>query len=269
VNGLDGKRIGVAADRSADTISTLVRKKGGTPVVYSIQGKQQLNEQTSTKNVKDFLAKHFDWAIFTTGVGANTLAVSSVNAGLHSQYIKKLNHTNLAIRGRKTLEWMKKNSLQASRVSQDGTMEDLLEVFADEHPYSRKRHVFLQAYNQDDAKLKHALEKTGCSVYLSKPYSYQRPNPQVVSRLKTAIIDQLLDAVVFTSKTQVQNIFTDQADIQKLVRSFNDQVLAVAVGKVTANELESKGVVNVLQPNHPKMGAMVVEIDRYYRQMNT
>ncbi|UOR12800.1 uroporphyrinogen-III synthase [Halobacillus amylolyticus] len=268
MNGLDGKQIGVAADRSAEPLSNLIHKKGGNPVVYSIQGKQTLNEQTSCQNIKDYLSETFDWTIFTTGIGAKALADSSVEAGLYPAFIEKLNETNLAIRGKKTLNWCKNNAVQVSMVSEDGTMENLLRTFADEQIAGKRPRVFLQAYNQDDAKLKDELEKIGCSVYLSQPYFYEAPIPQILNELKKAVIEQSLDAVVFTSKTQVKNLLADYPDTQKIIQAFNKQVLAVAVGKVTANELKRNGILNVLQPDHPKMGPMVVALDRYYQQVN-
>src|SRR5690606_2046238 len=88
----------------------------------------------------------------------------------------------------------------------------------------------------------------------------------VVDQLKQSILAQSLDAIVFTSKTQVRNIFADTGQSQELVNAFNDRVLAVAVGKVTAQELESNGINQVLQPEHQKMGAMIVAIDHHYRQ---
>ncbi|MFD2926146.1 uroporphyrinogen-III synthase [Halobacillus naozhouensis] len=267
MNWLDGKLIGVAADRSAESLRNLIQKKGGKPVVYPIQGKQTLNEQTSQQNIKDFLFEPFDWAIITTGIGAKTLADSSVEVGLYSSFIEKLNETRVAIRGKKTLNWCKSNAVQVSLVSEDGTMESILKTFADEQIDRKQTQVFLQVYSQDDAKLKEELEKAGCHVYLSQPYSYEEPIPEVLHNLKNAIITQSLDAVVFTSKTQVNNLFGKSRDKHEIIQAFNDKVLAVAVGKVTANELNRNGVLNVLKPDQPKMGPMVVALERYVRQI--
>lgn len=268
MNGLVGKQIGVAAVRSAKEISILIEKQGGTPVIYPIQGKQQLNEEISAQNITDFLAEPFDWAIFTTGIGAKTLTESAVNIGLHDPFFEKLRHTNIAVRGSKTMNWMKGNSLQAHIVSEDGTMKDLLAALSVEYAGKSPQRVFVQAYDLDDDKLKEVLEEQGHSVYLSRPYSYKKPDAEVVKGLKQAIIQQSLDALVFTSKTQVRNLFSEEPDNAQLADAFNGNVLAVAVGKVTAQELENNGIVNVLQPENQKMGAMVVEINRYYRQKN-
>ncbi|KHE73003.1 uroporphyrinogen-III synthase, partial [Halobacillus sp. BBL2006] len=187
------------------------------------------------------------------------------NIGLKDQFIVKLMNDSLAIRGSKTMDWMKENELKPTIVADDGTMESLFKSLP--APVSEESSVFLQAYHQDDALLKDKLSKAGYDVYLSQPYSFEPPGEKIVFQLKEEIIKQTLDAVVFTSKTQVKNVFND--DRQKLVESFNDQVLAVAVGKVTAKELEDQGIEYVLYPNRPKMGAMVVEMDRYYQKSLT
>ncbi|WP_298824952.1 uroporphyrinogen-III synthase [uncultured Planococcus sp.] len=266
MNGLAGKKIGVAAVRAAKEISLLIEKQSGTPVILPIQGRQRLNEDISAQNITDFLAESFDWAIFTTGIGARTLTDSAESIGLQSRYIDKLKETKLAVRGSKTMKWIKEYGLEPIHVSADGTMDNLLAALDEEYKGKSPQRIFLQAYDQDDDKLKSILEENGHTVYLSRPYSYEKPDALVVEQLKQSIIEQSLDAIVFTSKTQVRNIFTDPDQSKQLIEAFNDQVLAVAVGKVTAKELESNGIKQVLQPEHQKMGAMIVAIDHHYRE---
>ncbi|KHE70246.1 uroporphyrinogen-III synthase, partial [Halobacillus sp. BBL2006] len=82
MKGLTGKRIGVAADRKSDAICRLIQNMGGTAAVFPSQGRQRLNEETSIKNIKDYLDTRFEWVILTTGIGAKTLAHSASNIGL-------------------------------------------------------------------------------------------------------------------------------------------------------------------------------------------
>lgn len=262
MKGLEGKKIGVAATRKADAISILIQKSEGTPALFPIQGEQLFNKETCEQNVKELLTKPFDVVLLTTGIGAETLENSTYHLNCHSDFIQKLGNTNLAIRGSKTLNWAKKHSLSAKFVSEDGTMESLLTSLSSDKHNGGKR-LFLQAYNQDDAALKHTLENLGYTVYLSKPYHYREPDHQILSNLRQEIIYQSLDAVVFTSKTQVKNLFNTSHNTKGITDSFNDNVLPVAVGKVTARELMQQGVTNVFQPSKPKMGAMVVELSAY------
>ncbi|MCS0543828.1 uroporphyrinogen-III synthase, partial [Aeromonas veronii] len=166
--------------------------------------------------------------------------------------------------GRKTLNWTKKHALSVRFVSEDGTMENLLMTLSSEGQNNGKR-LFLQAYNQDDEKLQIELEKQGYDVYLSKPYRFIVPPLITVRNLRQKILNKTLDAVIFTSKTQVQNLFNESLAADAMVKAFNEKVLAVAVGKVTANELDGKGITNLFQPSIQKMGAMVVELRKYLK----
>lgn len=262
MSGMDGKRIGVAATRNASIISKLVEKNGGTPAVFSIQGEQVLNVETSKQNVTALITEPFDLVLLTTGIGVETLENAAYNMNLPSDFNQKLINTAIAARGVKTMNWLKRQSLAAKFVSSDGTMEGLLDSLATEKPSNGTR-VFLQAYNQDGAALKHTLEKIGYSVYLSKPYHYKEPDYNIICNLEQEIINQSLEAVIFTSKSQVQNLFKSCNKTKEIVDSFNNKVKAVAVGKITARELQRNGVDNIFQPTKPKMGAMVVELMEY------
>ncbi|ASK62180.1 uroporphyrinogen-III synthase [Virgibacillus phasianinus] len=257
-----GLKVGIAATRKADEIAALVQKSGGIPVVFSIQGKQQLNESTVGNDIKELLDTTFDVVLLTTGVGIETLESAAHNLGRHSEFIQQLEKTNLAIRGSKTIKWAKKYSLSATYVSRDGTMESLVDALADARPGGGTR-LFLQAYNQDDAALQQALEAAGYAVYLSKPYQYKAPDNNTLSALRKEIVDKSLHTVIFTSKTQVHNLFNGTELAGEIVDSFNNGVLAAAVGKITASELEQKGISYVFQPNRSRMGAMVVELREY------
>lgn len=262
MKGLDGRKIGVAAARKAEAIETLIQKNGGSAIAFPIQGKQQLNEDICKQDIKELIAKPFDMIILTTGIGVETLERTAQQLQEHANFIGKLEKTPLAIRGSKTMNWLKKHDLKPSLVSNDGTMKNLFDSLEREEQGHRKR-VYLQAYNQDDVELKDKLENLGFDVYLSKPYRYEEPEQPILGSLRQTIISQEIDAVIFTSKTQVQNLFHKSIDSEEIIHAFNDSVLAVAVGKVTASELEENGITNVFQPKKPKMGAMIVELSRH------
>lgn len=263
MKGLEGKRIGVAATRQAEAISILIQKNGGMPFVFSIQGEQQVNEQMSAQNVRDLIDQSFDRVLLTTGIGIETLEKAALQLNLHSEFIHKVKNTSLAVRGRKTHSWTKKHSLPVEFVSEDGTMDNLLLSMDNKEEKYGKR-IFLQAYNQDDEILQLELQKQGYDVYLSKPYHFIEPSLSTIRNLKQEILNQTLDAVIFTSKTQVQNLFVDSTSTDAVVNAFNKEVLAVAVGKVTANELEKQGITYVFQPSIQKMGVMIVELREYF-----
>ncbi|WP_010531886.1 uroporphyrinogen-III synthase [Lentibacillus jeotgali] len=260
MSGMDGKRIGIAAARNREAIGKLIQNNGGTPLVFSIQGEQLLNETISRQNILDFVREPFDNVLLTTGIGAEALEKAANDLDCHSDFIGKLRNSTLAVRGSKTVNWLKKHALAAELVSDDGTMENLLAKLGD----GRDKRMFLQAYSQDDAAVEEQLERQGHAVYLSKLYHYKEPDHTIVTDLRERIISQSLDAVVFTSKTQVRNLFKESSEAKEMTAVFNDSILAAGVGKVTAAELKKNGITTVFHPEKQKMGAMVVELGNYF-----
>ncbi|WP_339230845.1 uroporphyrinogen-III synthase [Oceanobacillus sp. FSL K6-2867] len=263
MKGFEGKRIGIAAARRSDMIAALIEKNGGTASTFSIQGEQVLNKATCEQDLSHLFTEAFQLILLTTGIGAETLEKAARQMDRVPEFIGKLERTPLAVRGSKTLNWLKKHALTPSYIAGDGMMENLLDTLASEK-FNDHPHVFLQAYNQDDDFLKEKLENLGYTVYLSKPYQYKKPDPGILRRLRQHIVEQTLDAVIFTSKTQVQNLFYGNKT-KEMVDAFNNNVIAAAVGKVTAAELEQHGISDVFYPANQKMGAMVIELRDYYK----
>ncbi|WP_347861132.1 uroporphyrinogen-III synthase [Salimicrobium sp. PL1-032A] len=262
MNSMKGKRIAVAADRRSGELGKLIGNFGGTPVFTPIQGKQQLYEERSINDVKTLIREDFDWVILTTGVGARTLEQAAEKEGLHDSFLDRLNTTRLAVRGQKSVAWLKEHNLTAETVSEDGTMKGVVEML--EPP---QKNAFLQAYNVDDAAWKETFEESFDYVYLSRPYEYEKPAEQVKRSLQYEILHSGVQAVLFTSKTQVRNLFEGERD-ERLAASLNSGTKAVATGKVTAKELEKYGVEKVMYPENQKMGAMVVQLARYFETGN-
>lgn len=76
-----------------------------------------------------------------------------------------------------------------------------------------------------------------------------------------------IDAVCFTTAVQVRYLFeyAKRQGITDTVReSFNTGVHAVAVGKVTEEALRDEGLAHIIVPEMERMGAMVIELVKYY-----
>ncbi|WP_404404351.1 uroporphyrinogen-III synthase [Jeotgalibacillus malaysiensis] len=262
MNSLNGKRIAIAADRRSKELGALIKNFGGTPVYTPIQGEQQLHEKRSIRDVHILLEEDFEWIILTTGIGVRTLENAAQQEGILDAFLAKLQNAKLAIRGKKALRWLIEHELTAEVVSEDGTMKGLVEKLEKE-----QGRAFLQAYSVDDASWKESFGKFFSYVYLSRPYEYKRPSKDVRKTLVERVTNAEVQAVLFTSKTQVRNLFEEEAD-DRLVHSLNNRVKAVATGKVTAEELRNFGVQEILYPENQKMGAMVVDMARYFDAIN-
>ncbi|WP_077622307.1 uroporphyrinogen-III synthase [Sediminibacillus massiliensis] len=264
---LTGKQIGLAADRKSEALSEIIRKKGGTPVVRSIQGQRLLNEKKAEEDVEHLIQSQFDWVILTTGIGAEALEQAANRIGRLDAYIDSLQQTKLAVRGSKTVAWMKKWGLQPAFTSPDGTMDQLINGLKSQDIHGRQ--FFFQAYNKDEERLIKQLESLPITIYISMPYYYLPPETNTLENLRASIVHRELDAVIFTSKTQVQNLFTDSPNKQGLLDAFRNKVVAVAVGKVTGEELLNAGIQRVVEPDKPKMGAMIIALANHFSKETT
>ncbi|WP_173917394.1 uroporphyrinogen-III synthase [Halobacillus sp. Marseille-Q1614] len=261
MDALLNKTIGIAADRNSEAIEEMIRKQGGTAVIKSIQGRKWLHEASAEQDVKKLIDTSYDWVILTTGIGAKALEEAAERLGKQKDYIDALKQTKLAIRGSKTIKWLKEKGLSAKVVSSDGTMAELIEHLKQED--IEGRNFFLQLYNKEEKQLIERLTSLPIELYQSLPYHYEEPSEETVGELRNMIAHKQLDALLFTSKTQVQNLFAEKGE--GLAVAFNQHVIAGAVGKVTAKELRDFGVKRMIEPEKPKMGALVVALTKYYK----
>lgn len=261
MRGLKEKTIAITGSRRAAEISELVRKTGGTPISYPIQGELILNETKAEENVKSLLSRPFDYIVLTTGIGAEVLEKVAIKADCFDRYIQKIKTEALIVRGSKTLKWLKKHEISPFFAAEEGIMENLLQ-FLREQKSRKGKTLFLQSYHQDERFIKNELEKYGYNVFLSQPYTYKEPDRFILNNLKHEIKEEKVNAVIFTTKKQVENLFADNGDVVQLVQAFNNAVEAVAVGKVTAKTLESHGIKKVYFPENQRMGAMVIGLSR-------
>lgn len=264
LTNLKGRKVGIAAERNAQAIAKLVEKSLGTPIIYSLQGKRVFDEETSKRDVSKLIDSKFDLLILTTKIGVEYLKRSAMEIGQLDSFMETLSHTSLAIRGGKALNWLKIHSLQASYVTEDGSMDSLLEYLAQKANGQGKK-VFFQSFDLDDDAIVSKLVNLGYEVYLSKPYYYESPDENTVTNLRNAIVNNALDTVLFTSKKQVDNLLhTHHPDEkQALIESFNHHVLAVGVGKVTAEHLKKYGIKEVFFPENQRTGTMIVSLGDY------
>jgi uroporphyrinogen-III synthase len=92
-------------------------------------------------------------------------------------------------------------------------------------------------------------------------YSYtQASDTQAIEDLVKKILSGDIDAITFTSATQVPFLFRAAdalVDPAKFRKRFKKAVVVVSVGEVTSRALKEAGVEPHVAPSEPKMGPMV------------
>lgn len=268
MRALVGKRIALACQRRVKEITRLVEKFGGVPLWRPTMQTLSVSDDPEVQAVLlQIVRDGVDWFIFTTGVGVQATMEAAELVGCKEALIDVLRNAQLAVRGYKTAQAIRSLGLTAFIRDQDGTTESLKSAL-DAVNFSGTK-VAVQAYGEPIPSLTAWLEKKGATVIELLLYRHIPAPPEALNTLLNEIVQERVDAVLFTSPPQVRFLFNfahqHSAD-QKLCAAFNHQVVAAAVGHVTAGTLKGYGVANIVMPDEERIGAAIVALANYFER---
>lgn len=269
-NGLEGKRIVITGSRKIDELSEIIARQGGEAIARPQQGTLYLAEDEVERDLSRLMESGTDWFIFSTGTGLEALLQQAERIGIRSQFLDMMNQSNVGARGYKTFALLKQLGIKPIVIDDDGTTRGLIRELAGF--CFEGQGVTIQLHGEPMPSLVAFFEKQGAVVRTLLPYKHVAPDAGVSMQLCQEIIKGSVDAVCFTTAVQVRYFYSYvrahgwYLDINK---RFKKRVLAVAVGRVTAEALKEEGVQRVLAPETERMGAMIVELSHYYRNKST
>ncbi|AZK45830.1 uroporphyrinogen-III synthase [Paenibacillus lentus] len=262
---LEGKRIALTGPRRAEELGKLIENMGGIPLYRPAQGTVFLDDEKLRQGIQTWVNHPPEWSIFTTGIGLNALFEMAEEMGLLDPLLSNLSKSHIAARGYKTVNALKKRGLSPHVRDDDGSTDGLIRELA---AYDLKdTTVLLQLYGDPAPKLVSWLRQQGASCTEILPYSHVAPPEAALEQLLYDIIEARVDAVSFTSSPQVRFLLEyakKQGHFNDLIAALKESVIAVAVGKVTAQGLYEAGIPRVVAPKEERMGSMIVELARYY-----
>lgn len=267
--GLAGRHIVIAGSRKLEEMSVLIEKQGGIPLLRSLQGTVFLAEKEVESTLQKLVKEKTDCIIFTTGIGFETLVGISENLSIKAQFLKVIKKANVASRGYKTEAALKKFDVTPVVVDEDGTTAGLMKELAKLDLNGKK--VTVQLHGDPAPELIKFLEDQGATVLQLVPYKHKAPETETVAKLSKEIIDHQVDAVCFTSAIQVRALFSyarKHGLLKKIIAAFKQDVLAVAVGKVTAEALKGEKIHEYLAPKRGRIGAIIVDLAHYFEEVD-
>ncbi|WP_308636767.1 uroporphyrinogen-III synthase [Paenibacillus silvisoli] len=262
---LEGVRIAVTGPRKADELSKMIAKFGGSAVLRPAQGTVFLDDSQVGEQLSRLIVRPPDWLVLTTGVGTEALLQTAERLGLAEPFVQALGAMRIASRGYKTVNVLRKLGIAPEVRDDDGTTAGLLRAMGAYDLCGRS--VALQLYGDPAPRLIGELAARGALCEELLPYRHVAPEGDVVATLIEEIVSGQVEAVALTSTVQVRYVMGSAAKLGRLeaVRAaFASRVLAVAVGKVTAEAMQEEGVERVLFPEEERMGSMVVAMSKYF-----
>lgn len=269
---LAGAKVVLLEARMNGELANLVRRHGGEPV--SVPAVREVSADCSLEVsllIESLKNGSVDFIIFQTGVGVKMLLDESEKLNRKDELIEALKRTTIIARGPKPTAVLSRHELKPQiTVKEPYTTEELIEAVRALDLVGKK--IAVLHYGERNEVLADALAARGALLQELCLYQWQLPEEIVpLQQLIDRIIDREFAAIAFTSQIQARHLFQLASEAGKeaeLRGSLNDTIV-VSIGPTCTSVLQSLGVEPRVEPEHPKMGPMVLALANYLEQRRT
>lgn len=250
---LSGRRIALPESRELDLFADMLLKRGADVLRCPLVSIHDAPDQEPVLAwLRDFSQGQWDDLILLTGEGLRRLvgAAERADSGLLEPFLARLAQVRKITRGPKPGAALRKLGLKADVVAVAPTSEGVVQTLQAEDLQGRR--IAVQLYGTDpNPLLIDFLTGAGAQVSTVAPYVYADDVEDArVEQLIEALCAREVDAIAFTSATQVRRLF------QIARRGVGEQALCAALGSITvaavgpvvAEELTTRQVTVDLMP---------------------
>lgn len=253
VQPLTGRHIAIPESRELDLFADMLVTRGARVLRCPLVSIHDAPDQAAvTRWIEQFVREPWDDLILLTGEGLRRLLGTAERAGgsLREDFIAKLSQVRKLTRGPKPGTALRSVGLKSDLVAVEPTTEGVIRTLQGEN--LRGRRVAVQLYGTEpNLPLMDFLHESGAVASSVAPYVYADDvEDSRVEELVAAILHGELDALAFTSATQVRRLFQiarRQSGEQALINGLR-QLKVAAVGPVVAEELRDRDVRVDLMP---------------------
>jgi uroporphyrinogen-III synthase len=260
VASMQSKVVAILETRTGEHLAELVARDGATPLLApALEEVPDVEPGIVAALLESWRSNPFKMAIFQTGVGTRALFQMTDAQGSTSELQRLLEPALVVVRGPKPT-----GELNARRVRIDirapspFTTETVLEAIAG-IPIAGRR-VLVQRYGEANRRLCAALESRGAAVHEIATYRWALPKDSgPLMRLLDELAASRVDAVVFTSAVQIQNLYAIAERTNRagdLAQRLNALIVA-SIGPVCTRALLSHGITPTFEASPPKLGPLV------------
>jgi uroporphyrinogen-III synthase len=257
---LDGIRVAITENRYPEQLAQLLERQGATVLSCPLLKETAIEDSTGARRFISICENmQVDYIVFYTGVGVDLL-FKAVNKP------EVVSRSKIVARGPKAVNALRRAGIEPNLVAESATTEGIVRTLSRE-PLKNKT-ILVQLYGHENPDLHTALQKQGATVMGVSIYSYtQASDTQAIEDLIKKIFSGAIDAITFTSATQVPFLFRTAdalVDPAKFRNKLKKGVVVVSVGEVTSRALKEAGVEPHVSPSEHKMGPMVKALAEFF-----
>lgn len=264
---LRGLRVVCFESRRSAESSRMITRQGGDPIEAPTLREVPLRGPAGIDALESDLHRGQPvLLVLLTGVGTELLIEGLCEGTPRAQVLKLLSSpaTTIVCRGPKPHAPLKAVGVKpALVVGEPNTWRDVLREI-DERGLLNGQHVYVQEYGRTNAELVQRLaEHPAASVRQIKTYAWALPDDlgplhAAIERIATGDAEVAL----FTSGIQLTHLLLvaeQRGQTQQLYRGLERMVIA-SVGPLTSEALVSAGLRPDIEPEHPKLGHLMVAL---------
>ncbi len=260
-----GLRVAAFESRMAGPMADLIRKHGGEPVEAPALREVPIGSNPQAREfARTLIDRGYDLVIFLTGVGTRYLLQEIEPEIEPNSFLEALAGVTVVVRGPKPLavlrEWKVRVDLQ---VPEPNTWRDILATLDAKKPVAGLR-IAVQEYGKPSTELMSGLIARGATVTSVPVYRWALPDDTAPLRQAIQeIAEGRIQVVLFTSAQQVVHLLQvaeEQGRAADVRAALRDRVLVGSIGPTTSEALRENGLEPHVEPEHPKMGHLVVEV---------
>ncbi len=258
----DGLRVAAFESRRATEMARLIERLGGVPHVSPSMREVPLESHSSAVDFAQRLfAGQIDVVILLTGVGTRQLVAQVERHFDRQRFLDALCDVTTIARGPKPILALKEIGLVPTwKAPEPNTWREVLKTVDERVPVANLT-VAVQEYGLPNASLVAGLEARGATVLPVTVYHYDFPTDVgPLTQNIHALTGGRLDVALFTSAHQIVNLLrlSHQLGVSDALRQAMTRVVVASIGPTTSETLRECELPVDLEPEHSKMGQLVV-----------
>ncbi|HBE69228.1 MAG TPA: uroporphyrinogen decarboxylase [Planctomycetaceae bacterium] len=259
----DGLAVAALESRKAEDMVRMITKFGGQPHVSPSMREVPIADNPAAVDFAyRVITGEINVVVLLTGVGFRQLLKAIERKVDTQRFLDALSDITTIVRGPKPLAALRELGITPTvKVPEPNTWRELLKTIDQEVPIANQK-VGLQEYGKSNPSLIAGMEARGAEVVPLQVYAWDLPEDTGPLEANIhAIIAGQRDLLLFTSAHQVVNMLrlSAQLDLEDKLRAALSGVLVASIGPTTTEMLRSNDLPVDLEPEHPKMGHLVME----------